>query len=65
MENNYGEAIRNNTGSKAIWAIFKHRIISKDESLESQHDLFPRDGWCLFWKKSEKYNNKERLPSCF
>ena len=66
MQNNFGEAIRNNIGNRdnmdnAIWAIFKHRLRNDVESLEKQHDLCPRNGWCTFWSCFDK----KRLPHVF
>ena len=51
MQNNFGEAIRNNIGVKdgmynAIWAIFKDKVIIPGETVEEQHNLCPRDDWC-------------------
>ena len=70
MQNNFGEAIRNNIGDKdgmynAIWAIFKHMVINPGETLEEQHNLCPRDGWCLFWKSPQNYIEKKGLPHVF
>ena len=66
MQNNFGEPIRNNIGNRdnmdnAIWAIFKHRLRNDVESLEKQHDLCPRNGWCTFWSCFDK----KRLPHVF
>ena len=70
IQNNYGEAIRNNNSDKvamynAIWAIFKHRIRNDDEPIVSQHDLCPRASWCLFWSSPDSYDDSKRLPSVF
>ena len=53
MQNNFGDAIRNNIDNRdgmynAIWAIFKHRVRNDEETLEKQYDLCPRNGWCTF-----------------
>ena len=70
IQNNYGEAIRNNAGDKKsmykdIWAIFKHRIVNEKESLAVQHNLCPQDKWCKYWNNPIEYTNSGRLPSVF
>ena len=70
IQNNYGAAIRSNVGSidamyDAIWALFKHTVVDSALSLEQQHHLCPRNGWCKFWLDKEKYTEVNRLPEVF
>ena len=69
IQNNYGSAIRSSVGDaqvmyNAIWAVFKHTIDPK-LSLEEQHDLCPRKGWCRFWLNKDTYKQTHRLPPVY
>ena len=48
-----------------IWVIFKHRVRNDEETLEKQHDAWPRNGLCTFWHCLDKYDDKKRLPHVF
>ena len=76
FQNHYGNAIRKNSQDinemqKAIWAIFYHSILGKDETLFQQHKFCPHglDSWCKFQKdcvsKSNTYSSDKCLPSVF
>ena len=72
MQNNYGEAIRNNPENivameRAIWAIYNRMIKHDTDSNEIQHQFCPKgpESWCTFWRNPAEYSDSKRLPSCF
>ena len=62
--------IRGNVGDidkmfDAIWAVFYHVIIDPSLTLDEQHKLCPRQGWCKYWTDVQNYNESRRLPAVF
>ena len=74
--NYYGNAIRQhsqdmNAMQDAVWAIFYHSILGKNETFVQQHRFCPKgqDSWCKFQcdlaTKTNTYSDKKCLPSVF
>ena len=76
IQNYYGAAIRNNPGNlhnmeNAVWAIYYHCIIEKDEQLSEQHRLCPpgAESWCRYQldiaNGTSNYDQSRCLPPVF
>ena len=76
MQNYYGNAIRQNSGSlegmqTSIKAIQHHMIKNSGVSLDEQHQYCPKSGdtWCKYWKDktdgTSTYSKDNRLPEVF
>eukprot|EP00794_Sanderia_malayensis_P001550 gene1550-1713_t len=72
MQNFFGQAIRNNSGSKEnmkrdIFAILKHMVKDDRIPLHQQHQNCPKDpsSWCKYWSHRDSYDDDKRLPSPF